>query len=100
MSDAVQAFHAEPSVEQMADELIADRKSRRSKLPWKPSRYRGLDSNRSHRGKYDADQRVKIHGGSVRKLSRKEIREWCIRMQQIVDPGSVAVLAPSRRAIV
>lgn len=63
-------------------------------------RYSGTRTNANRRHKYEGCHRTKVEGVMVRRLTKTEIREWRLRLQRIIDPDSVTVLVPVRRAVV
>lgn len=76
MSETVQTFHAKPTAEQLADELIAGR-PKRNRDPWKKSAYTALRSRRAfiHR-KYEGNEYQLVCGVLTRKLSDRELARF------------------------
>jgi hypothetical protein len=62
-------------------------------------RYAGV-ADRHRRKKYQECERKTIDGVPTRLLTADEIAEWRLRVQRILDPESVTVLVPVRRAVV
>lgn len=83
MCEAINAFHAE----QIADELIAQRRKRRPKKL--NCEYPGLwGRSVLLRSKYADCERQMIHGGLARRLSPREIEEFQAHVQRCIDERS------------